>query len=63
MLTRDQIADIQGFQKVYQDVFKSVDAAAMATGLWLWPWIFAEARAIKKFFADYYRTGDCTACL
>lgn len=50
MLTRDQIADIQGFQKVYQDVFKSVDAAAMATGLWLWPWIFAEARAIKKFF-------------
>ena len=29
MLTQDQIADIQGFHKVYQNLFKSVDAAIM----------------------------------
>ncbi len=33
MLTQDQIADIQGFHKVYQNLFKSVDAAFIAAFL------------------------------
>ncbi len=32
MLTQDQIADIQGFNKVYQNLFKMVDAAIVEAG-------------------------------
>ena len=52
MLTQDQIADIQGFHKVYQHLFKSVDAAIMKAGYSL---------TEKDVLLEISKTERCTA--
>lgn len=54
MLTQDQIADIQGFHKVYQNVFKSVDAAIIEAGYSL---------TEKEVLLEISKTERCTANL
>ncbi len=52
MLTQDQIADIQGFQKVYQNLFKSVDTAIIEAGYSL---------TEKDVLLEISKTERCTA--
>lgn len=52
MLTQDQIADIQGFHKVYQNLFKSVDAAIIEAGYSL---------TEKDVLLEISKTERCTA--
>ncbi|MBD5542245.1 MAG: MarR family transcriptional regulator [Lachnospiraceae bacterium] len=52
MLTQDQIADIQGFNKVYQNLFKSVDAAIIEAGYSL---------TEKEVLLEISKTERCTA--
>lgn len=52
MLTQDQIADIQGFHKVYQNLFKSVDTAIIDAGYSL---------TEKDVLLEISKTERCTA--
>lgn len=52
MLTQDQIADIQGFHKVYQNLFKSVDTAVIEAGYSL---------TEKDVLLEISKTERCTA--
>ena len=52
MLTQDQIADIQGFHKVYQNLFKPVDAAILEAGYSL---------TEKEVLLEISKTERCTA--
>lgn len=52
MLTQDQIADIQGFHKVYQNLFKSVDTAIIEAGYSL---------TEKDVLLEISKTERCTA--
>ena len=52
MLTQDQITDIQGFNKVYQSLFKSVDAAIVEAGYSL---------TEKEVLLEISKTERCTA--
>lgn len=52
MLTQDQIADIQGFHKVYQNIFKPVDTAIMEAGYSL---------TEKEVLLEISKTERCTA--
>lgn len=52
MLTQDQITDIQGFHKVYQNLFKSVDAAIIEAGYSL---------TEKDVLLEISKTERCTA--
>ena len=52
MLTQDQIADIQGFHKVYQNLFKSVDASIIEAGYSL---------TEKDVLLEISKTERCTA--
>jgi len=52
MLTQDQIADIQGFHKVYQNLFKSVDEAIVKAGYSL---------TEKDVLLEISKTERCTA--
>ena len=52
MLTQDQITDIQGFNKVYQNLFKSVDAAIIEAGYSL---------TEKEVLLEISKTERCTA--
>ena len=52
MLTQDQIADIQGFNKVYQKLFQSVDMAIMEAGYSL---------TEKGVLLEISKTERCTA--
>ena len=52
MLTQDQIADIQGFNKVYQNLFKLVDAAIIEAGYSL---------TEKEVLLEISKTERCTA--
>ena len=52
MLTQDQIADIQGFNKVYQNIFKSVDTAIIEAGYSL---------TEKEVLLEISKTERCTA--
>lgn len=52
MLTQDQIADIQGFHKVYQNIFKTVDSAIIEAGYSL---------TEKEVLLEISKTERCTA--
>lgn len=52
MLTQDQIADIQGFNKVYQHLFKSIDTAIANAGYSL---------TEKEVLLEISKTERCTA--
>lgn len=52
MLTQDQIADVQGFHKVYQNLFKSVDTAVIEAGYSL---------TEKDVLLEISKTERCTA--
>lgn len=52
MLTQDQIADIQGFHKVYQNLFKTVDTAIIQAGYSL---------TEKDVLLEISKTERCTA--
>ena len=52
MLTQDQIADIQGFNKVYQNLIKSVDVAIIEAGYSL---------TEKEVLLEISKTERCTA--
>ena len=52
MLTQDQIADIQGFHKVYQNLFQSVDAAIVEAGYSL---------TEKEVLLEISKSERCTA--
>ena len=52
MLTQDQITDIQGFNKVYQNLFKSVDTAIVEAGYSL---------TEKEVLLEISKTERCTA--
>lgn len=52
MLTADQIADIQGFNKVYQNLLKAVDSAIIAAGY---------SPTEKDVLFEISKTERCTA--
>ena len=52
MFSADQIADIQGFNKVYQNLLKQIDSAVLETGYTL---------TEKDVLLEISKTERCTA--
>lgn len=58
MFSADQIADIQGFNKVYQNLMKQIDSAILETGYSLTEKdVLLEISKTRTVYGEYFDTA------